>query len=386
MPTQGSGTDFLEVRRAALLSAVANSAKLKTGLKSMLHEQRDHKRLISTGWVDEFEIPLNIYILGDVKDPWTSGVLLPLGAILNGVLATTKLCRTQWLLNIAVFPESAPDQDLMAWSFLQALDDFLQPESKEREKLTKALKMEPDQSPDFSVFLFDSRKEGDALVKDQASLDILMGNALLALLQEDLAGVLFNKRDMTAMLDRHSYYGSMGSSALIYDPDALQIACARRSGYNFLQDKILCKAHDGQAALQKTNQIQEKIGGIYAWMERVCSQLSPVIGQVSIKSDLSEIIPQFTDLSMPVLDYERINQTPWADKLREYDANFRQVTLPAICAQLLSNKNNLKTILDGFLKEVFDQLPLETGLYPGGLENNKRVLELLADGFITDWF
>jgi|GEM_PF-3198095 len=380
-PEPTTAVDFLETRQAALQSAIEQAAALKTQMELALHEQRIHDRLILAGWGEKYDIPLNIFIIGNINDPWVSGLLLPLGAIMNDIQETIGLCQAHWLLDIAVFPESSPDQDLAVWSFMQALDDFLQPESEPRIKLAEALQLQSSQAPDFSIFLFDYRKEGTALVKDPASLERLLGNALLALLQENLAGEFFGKRDMDAIYARDSYYGSIGASTLVYDPDGLQMACAGHSGYTFVKEKILCPARDGQAAIQLAGQIQEKLGGIYAWLEMMCSPLPPPVGMLRIQADLSEMVAMFTDLSVPELDYEKVNQTPWSEKLQEYDANFQKVTLPEVETQLVSNQETLKTFLNEILKTSFDRLPLETVLFPGGLQNSLSVLDYLTEEF-----
>jgi hypothetical protein len=383
--TEDAGTEpepisnFLEERQAALRTAVEHGPALRSRLERALHDQRIHDKLITAGWGEKFDIPLNLFILGDVNDPWAAGALIPLGAVLNDLLETTGFCQAHWLFDIAIFPDAPQDQDLAVWSFLKSFDDFLRPESPERKKLVEALQFQSSQIPDFSVFLFDSRLEGTTLVKDQTSLETLMGNALLALLQENLAGQFFAKRDWDAMYDRGSYYGSLGATAIIYNPDALQVICAQRSGYAFLAEKILCPAQDGQAAIRLAGQILEKLGSIHSWLEKMCSVLPPAIGQVQIQTDFSTMIALLTSLDQPALDYERVRQTPWAAKLREYDDKFQKTTIPEINAQLVSNQKELSAFLTKILQTAFERLPLEPGLYPGGLENGRSVLELLTE-------
>ena len=240
---------YLEQRQAALCAAVEHAPALKHHLERLLHAQRVHERLIQAGWAEPYDVPLNIFVLADLNEPWAAGVLLPLGAILNELVANTSLCQVHWLLGTAVFPESAANQDLAVWSSLQALDDFLRPESESRDELVKALKLQYRQVPDFAVYLFDSRKEGTAMVKDASGLNTLMGNALLALLQRDLARRFFQERDEDALFERGSYYSGIGAAGLVYDPASLQAACALRIGHAFLSEKILPPAQDGPATL-----------------------------------------------------------------------------------------------------------------------------------------
>ena len=376
-----ASSSLLEQRQFALCNAVQHGPALKALLERQLHEMRIHERLIEAGWANQYDVPLNFFILADVTDPWAAGVLLPLGAIMNEVVANTSLCQVHWLLSTAVFPESEPDQDLAVWSFLQAFDDFLHPKSAGREAFAKALKLQYCQAPDFSVYLFDSRKEGTAMVKDPASLNTLLSNALLTLMQRDLARRFFQERDEDALFERGSYYSSIGSAALIYAPDTLQSACARRIGYTFLTEKILCPARDGQVAIQYAHQLQEKLGGMQNWLESQCIELPPAVGQVRIQTDTLEMVALLTDITLAPLDYERVNQTPWADQLLSYQTRFEQETLPEVSEKLETNRQQLETRLAEILRTVFDRLPLEADLYPGGLRNARQVLELTAASF-----
>ncbi|MEI7849965.1 MAG: hypothetical protein WCK35_29500, partial [Chloroflexota bacterium] len=377
-PTSGS---FLEQRQAALRLAVEHGPALKARLESLLHEQRVHERLIAAGWEDYYDVPLNFFILADINDPWASGVLLPLGAVLNELMANTSLCQAHFMLSIAVFPESEADQNLAVYSFLHAFDDFMHPESEQREALARALNLQYRQAPDFAVYLFDNRKEGTAMVKDPASLNTLVGNALLALLQRDLARRFFQERDEDALFERASYYSSIGAAGLVYDPDALQTACARRIGHAFLTEKILCVARDGQAAIQVAHQLQEKLGKLPDWLESLSAQLPPAVGQVRIQPEPLEMVALLTDISLSPLDYERVNQTPWADQLLAYKTRFEQKILPEVNSSLGTNREQLETHLAAILRFGFERLPLEVELYPGGLQNARQVLEITAASF-----
>ncbi len=372
---------YLERRRAALQSGIQHGQDLKIRLEQILHQQRVHERLIASGWIEPYAAPLNIFILADLTDPWAAGVLLPLGAILNNILANTSLCQAHWLLGIAVFPDGTPNLDLAVWSSLQAFDEFLRPKSDGRERLSKVLGIHITQPPDFAVYLFDSRKEGTAVVKDPASLNTLFGNALLALLQRDLARRFFQERDEDALFERGCFYSSIGAAGLVYDPEALQAACAQRIGYEFLNEKILGDPRDGQAVVQYTHQLQEKLGGTPAWLERLCTPLPPAVGQVRMQTDTQEMTALLTEIHLTAIDYERLNQTPWAEQLQEYQARFEQETLPEVVEKLEQNREELHAHLIEIVQEALDRLPLEASLYPGGLQNASGVLEMLSEAF-----
>lgn len=371
----------LEARRTAMQNSLAFAADFRSHLERLVHEQRVHERLIAAGWLEARAVPLNIFLLADVSDPWVAGMLLPIGAVLSEVAAATPLCQAHWLLGTAVFPEDGPDLDLAVWSFLTAFDDFLQPESQIREDLAQALHLPAITRPDFSVYLFDSRKEGAAEVRDRRSLSTLAGNALLALLQRDLALRFHQERDPDVLDERAAYYSSLGVAGVIYDPEALQQACAKRIGHEFLSEQILAAAYDGQAAIQLAHRLQEKVGGIFNWLDDYACHLTPEVGQVRIAPETLEMTALLTQLSFSPLDYERLSQTPWPDQLTEAQRHFREDTLPEIQARLANQKETFEKRLVGDLQEALDGLPVDAGLYPGGLQNAAQVIDRMDEYF-----
>jgi hypothetical protein len=372
---------WLEERQAAFRNTVNQAADIKGQLAHILHEERIHQRILLAGWGEEFNVPLNIFLLANVKDAWSAGVLLPFGAILNSAAERTNSCQCHWLLDISVFPENTPNQELEVWSLLKALDDYLRPDSKECKKLSDSLDLQPRQTPDFSVFLFDYRKEGTALVKDQRSLNTSMGNGLLALLQEDLAGKFYSKRDLNAMYEYGSYYGSLGAVALIYDPNALQMACARRASYHFIQDKLLCPPLDGQKGVLLADEIGRQTGEISAWLGQICTKLPSTIGLISLENDPMRMTANLADLHLSDLDYQKVNQTAWIKEFQGHRDNFDKVVLPEIRKQLEANEKEVRKGLLIELNSSLDDLPLNVDLYPGGIQNARASLESLGEKF-----
>lgn len=71
----------------------------------------------------------------------------------------------------------------------------------------------------------------------------------------------------------------------------------------------------------------------------------------------------------------------WGVKLRDYDSHFQNITLPIAINRLKDNKFQYEANLVETLRKSLDILPLETELYPGGLDNANSVLELFSKHF-----
>jgi hypothetical protein len=379
-PQAGSQAgSFLEERANALNSAVKSAAALKAGLERILHEQRVHERLIAAGWLTPYNVPLDFYILADTGDPSAAGALLPLAAALNETLANTSLCRAHWLLAAAAFPGDASNHDLAVWSLMQAFDDLLRLRSEGRERLAAAMQSHYRQPPDFAVYLFDTRKEGAAVVRDRPGLNTLLGNALLALLQGDLAQQFFLARDEDAMIQHASFYNAIGAAALVYDPASLQAACARQVARAFLTEKILCPPTDEQASISLAHHWRTRLGGPFDWLDSLLRILPRAVGQVRVQPDTLAASALLPDLTLAQIDYLKVRHTPWWRELGEYRQHFTGETLPEAAGKLDENCEALRRRLEETLRTAFDRLPLETSLYPGGLQNARGALQLLAD-------
>lgn len=367
---------YLDQRREALQQAISHGKELKNRLETVLHEQRVHDRLIEAGWANEYNVPLNVFVVADVNDPWAAGVLLPFGALLNEAIASTTWCYGHWLLDTAVFPASPADRDRAIWSFLAALDDFLMPESTCRESLAAALGLRHRNMPNFAVYLVDTHKAGTAVVEDDEELDTLTGNALLALLDGELANRFSQERDPDSVFERHGFYSGIGAATLIYAPDSLQAACAQRIAHQFITETILSSARDGNAAINQAHIIEDKLGDLYTWLSAAATGLEAPLGPVEVSPETLTLSLTLKDFKLTAMDLEDIRSTKWPSLLERYVAQFQESTLPEAKQTLADNTTELQTRLKKALAEATEALPLKASLYPGGLDNARQTLEL----------
>ncbi len=290
-----------------------------------------------------------------------------------------RRCQVHWLLGTAVYPKSDKDRDLGVWSFLETFDGFLLQSSKGRDVLVKKLGLQCLNFPNFAVYLFDNFKHGVAQVENAETLAILMGNALIGLMQNDLALKFFRERNIDEREMRGSRYGSIGAAALVYDPSSLQAACANRCANQFLMDQILSAPSDGQAGIALFVQIEEKLGKAYNWLSKLTSKLPRPIGSVSLDTEKLFMSAVVSDFSLAELDYEHFDQTQWQAEIENYKSQFDQERLPGIKLAVDSNYQEFENQTVADLAVFLDHLPLDVNLYPGGIQNASQVLKLLSE-------
>ncbi len=371
------------LRQKSFQKLMQNSGKLRQEVEKVIYDVRSHDRLITAGWSDSIDVPLNIYLVADLKDPEAAGFLLPLSILLDGLVREANLCQVHLLLNTAVFPrqtkdEKSPDQDVEIYSFLLELDELLQDKSELRKLIPSTPAWDGEAPINPTVYLFDRNKPGTYVVRDNDQMGIMVGNALLALLQDNLAKRLQASNDDFEIADRKSFYNSIGAVALVSDPQSLQIACARRLSRQFLDEYLLAETADVQTAAKEAQQLQDDLGGLPGWLGQVTSHLPPAIGQVNILTATNELAILLTDLKLSEIDYEQVPGTPWAQEFRDYLVRYRSDTSPLVSTALRKNAQQMLEVFSGKISALMDCLPAKPHLYPGGIQNAIRTLEFLT--------
>lgn len=370
-----------DLRHAFFLKTIQSQAGLRNALERHLHSIYAHEMLIKSGMAGVYDVAVNIYLLADVKDPFAAGVLLPFSFLLKEAAETRTLCKVHLLLNTAVFPSiednNRSDLALETYTFLQELDDLLQDQSELREKLINALHYENKAPLNAIVYLFDSNKEGAAVVTDNIQMQVMTGNALLALMQKNMAQQLVSGQDIFEVSEQLLFYNSIGSVAMIYDPDSLQKTCSQRISRKFLDEVILSAGADAQLVAKETKKIEEDLGSLRTWFEAITFQLPPAIGQIQLNPDTHELGVMLTNLKMKEIDFDRFQATPWTQQFKAYLEQYKAEIPPLVTEALNTNSARMHEESIQKLSTVINRMPSQPGLYPGGIQNAANVLGLL---------
>ncbi|MBL7162786.1 MAG: hypothetical protein ISS57_09295 [Anaerolineales bacterium] len=367
---------------AAYQSAVHCAPEIKSRLEQALHDLRTHERLIAGGWQQFYDVPINIFLLADACDHRSAGMVFPWIAILHQITQENPLCSVFLLFNIAVFPDSSgdhqDDKHIQVSAFLNELDQLLQYRSQSWQALHNQM-MFP--SPGLwmpVVYLFDQYKEGTYMVKDSAELQIMMGNALLALMLGNAARHFTRYHDEHEIYESQSFYNSIGASALIFDPQSLQNACAHKVICDFLDEKILADTTDRQIVLREAENLQSRVGTIYQWLGQVISPMPAAIAQVQTNPESLAMEALLANFSLSPLDYEQFHQTPWPLQFNTAWDTFQASLLPGVDEAIKANTEIWVANSRHALQEVIDRLPLRPDIYPNGLGHASQILDTLA--------
>lgn len=370
-----------DLRHAFFLKAIQSQTSLRNAVERYLHSIYAHEMLIKSGMAGVYDVAVNIYLLADAKDPFAAGVLLPLSFLLKEAAETRTLCKVHLLLNTAVFPSiddnSGLNLALQVYTFLQEFDDLLQDQSELREKLVNALHYENKAALNAMVYLFDSHKEGTTVVTDNIQMQAMVGNALLALMQKDMAHQIASGHSDYEISEQQCFYNSIGSVAMIYDPDSLHKVCSQRISRKFLDEVILSPDANAQIAAKEAKKIQEELGDLRTWFEALTIQLPPSIGQIQLNPDTYELGVLLTNLKLKEIDFDRFDATPWSQQFKAYLEQYTTEVPPLVTAALNANRARMHEESLQKLSAAINRMPSQPNLYPGGIQNAINVLDIL---------
>ena len=372
-----------ELRKNLFVKAALNTEEWKASIQTELHQIRIHEQVIAAGWAASHDVPANIFILADLKDAYAAAVF-PLMAVSRSMLADDLMCRTWLMGNMAVFPSEQAgqmeEQQAQVWSFLNELDELLDLSSERRERLAKITGL-PDTTAGYheTVYLFDQRKEGSTYVKDQAGMSLMMENALLALLEAGVARRMAALEEMEENLESRGYYGSIGAAAVVYNPLTFQEACACRLACSFLESFILCEPPDRQPARLEAEAAEEHLGSVSRWFVALTVNMPPECGQVQVRQPGNLLFAQLPPLDLAPFDFEDLRSLDWDRCLIDFYQELQTTLLPLAQKALAASGEQLEQDLLNMLQAWVERLPLNTGLYPGGLLAGRSAIEILRD-------
>jgi hypothetical protein len=366
-----------------LISAIL---PLSARLSKALHDLRAHERLLKLGLGDLRALPLDVVILADLTETWSSGALFPLIAILQHHLTNEPYARGHLLLSTAMFPpfaegtsesqqaHSANKQQREAelYATLQELDALADRDRPDvRQNLAEDLQLASLDPLPFRIYLFDHLKDGTLEVKDHSELRLIMGNFLLTLLLGGLAHRLAEEISLVEIQDRQAYYSGAGATALIFDPQPLIHACAARLGAEFLATECAVAPTTPGPEDELSSDLIAHLGNLRNWWEHLVNNTS-----LELRAEQNGL---HLGLHFADLGFESLREEDWASAIVDYSITFAQEKLPSYQEKLGKNLTSLKDNVLSRLAASIDTLPQSARAYPGGLQNTRRSLETLIE-------
>ncbi|MBI4319446.1 MAG: hypothetical protein HY675_13240 [Chloroflexi bacterium] len=362
-------------RRDAYQIAIAKLDQWRDGLEDALHDLRSHERLIAAGLGDVRAPSMDVIVVAGLTDPLAAGILIPLACAVHELLAAEPEGMAHFLLSTASFPSDQEDEQTEAqmYAILKELNTFADPSCISRfQQLASALAMEKADALTCRIYLFDRRKDGMREVRDQAELQVIMGNAVLALLSGGLAQHAGRRVPELERLEKRAFYSGAGATALVFEPEPLIQACASRQGARFLNAEMgVSSVANAKLATDCAIKIEDQMGSLRNWLERLAAN-TPC--QVEAEGDELHFGIHFTGFQ-----FGRIPKEDWANAIANYDALFGRTKMPRHKQTVEDNAAGLSEIVLATVDASIDALPQRARLYPGGLKTAKRALKELDE-------
>lgn len=276
----------LDSKASACQRAIASAGQLRAGISTALHELRAHRNLLHSSNSSPGPIYLDIYLLGDLSQPRTAGLLAPVLLIAAELLADEPDGMLHLLLGTAIFPaEQSPQLRAGLFVSLNELGGMLEslpPWQNMERNLSQQLLQEPGaasslyQSGRLSVYLFDLRKEGALEVSDREELALLAANALGALHSAGLAQRLAGEAAAARLSAVHGApngpFSALGVSVLGCDFERLMQSCTTRLAIDFLEHVLAASPLDATNYPQDLGRrILDRLGHLEDALDELCS-------------------------------------------------------------------------------------------------------------------
>lgn len=335
-------------RSQALAMTREHAGAIQNGIRSILHDLRSHEKLIEVGLGGKAHLPLDVMILADLAEP-ESAALETILPSLYSLLTDEPYAKVHLLLSIAAFSENPLECANMQKS-LEALCGVL--EDKEQTCLPQ-------------VYLFDRYKEGVWEARDAGELQTILGNFVLALLSGGLAQRLAHQVARLDVAENQAYFCGASATALIFDIQQLQKACAMRLGAEIIGMEFHSKiVPDPTPVEEMAADFLLKFANPQTWTIRLCrDSLFRSNGATGVELHFSDLL------------FEDVPMENWSKLIQAYDLTFKEKHLPVQTDLVTRNAGLLNHEFLEQTTQFIQTLPQQTRLYPGGIVASRMIVE-----------
>lgn len=352
---------------------IASAARLRAGLSAALHELRAHRNLLHSSTPAPASVYLDIYLLGDLAQPATAGLLIPVLLVAADLLADEPDGMLHLLLGTAIFPaEQTPQLQaglLISLTELGGILECIPPWQSLESSLSQQLHQEPGaasslyQSGRLSVYLFDLRKEGALEVSDRDELALLASNALGALhsagLAQRLASDAATARLSAVQGTPSGPFGALGVSALGCDTERLMQSCVTRLSIDFLEQALAKIPSDSTYSLDLAQLIIGRLGSLEEALEQLISE-TPFVKQYNVSNHRNEI-PDLQwarpNFPLPGAAYQGLAPSDWLAALQAERARLESDQLPSWTAAMQAQAARQDETWQAVMQQALLDLP-----------------------------
>ena len=359
---------------SVLGKSIAEQASLAAVLEESVRHLRTEACLTQAGLADMANPPLDVFILGDLRQQRTAQTLFPMLLVVEELLESDPYGEAHLLLNIARFSGEESDIDARELlTLLQGLEALrLADMTAARKSLQPWTEVQTWRPISTQIYLFDAAKEGGREASDLAEMRIIMGNALIAFMAAGLAQEMATRVSRTALLELKAPFHSAGAAMMVFDPQPVINQCGMRLSQSFIQSELLAESRPPSHVFTDWQEdVAEKIGDVRAWM-------ADAVAETPLEFHADER-RMWLGLHFTGFDFDHVSPQRWADVVGAYDAMFARTKAPKIQEVLNERIGKLKQRTLQQLDEALDALPQHPDLYPGGLSAARQMLRNLGE-------
>jgi hypothetical protein len=336
----------------------------------------DHNRLIDAGYILDRQIPINYYVIADAKDGYSGGVILPLVFLINNIVINHQNSKLHVLLNVAHFAGEESNGEIEVYTLLHEIKEVFNPNSDANHKLCESLKIRSTSLNNVSLYLFHNKKEAAGEVVDNDMMEIMIGNALLSMMVDDISRKFARTTLEANIRGEDLVYNSVGSVVLAYDPDSLQKYCSNRLALKTIDDILLANGLVGSAT-SEANRIKNTIGDFHSWTQQLLKIIPDPVSQVVFDPDTksySVVLKKINLKNIVFLDFKDLD---WKSQIEVLELDINNRVLPACQSTIGDNGAHLLKRISLDIERFIEQLPLLAQCFPGGIDTARMTLRYL---------
>ncbi|HOR19644.1 MAG TPA: hypothetical protein PLE10_07465 [Brevefilum sp.] len=352
---------------------------LTAQIEQRINELYSHIELISQGAILTSPIPLDIILVGDLKEDQCSQIILPMILVLHNVSTRHFDGCLHLLLNMAVFKEDKEkDLDLRVYKNLLELNELQLSVSSKRTEINKLLNFQDTPLDRLFTYLFHTKKQDGVQITNAQEMALMVGNNLYTLLISDMVRKVATEADSCRSTPSQSDFCSMGSVMLSYDPASLTNYCRNKSIKHTLENIILT---EGSEAVAKSIVIQadKLITDSSAWISEMFQMFPVEVSSVTKDGSDHTYTVRLKHIDLGKVDFANFHGSDNLEIVDRVRSQLENELIPKWNQKINSAASELVQKIKTKISEYCTFILQDIKCYPGGIENVKQALNFLEE-------
>jgi len=376
-PTQDDQIKSTAEAKVNFSKVVKSLNDLTAQIEQSITELYSHSRLLSEGIALTSPIPLDVILVGDLKDPACDQIILSIILILNDIVSRYPEGCLHLLLDIAAFDDDKKiDLDMQVYSKFLELNELLKRDSPSRSKLSGSLNITDRHLDKCFPYVFHNQKPNGVQVSSSQLMKTMVGNALMTMLIGDTVRKFAFEASSCRRIPAQSDYSGIGSVLVSYDPVSLMDYCRNRSIQHTIDNILLI---DGSDATIKslTDNADTFLTDSKTWISDMLQVFPDEVSAV-IKSESGDLYNvSLKTVSLGHIDYSDFHNSKNYELINNARLKLDSGLIQKWDQSINGVRIDLLKKIKSEVNEFCNALPQNIKSYPGGLDNAIRTMNYL---------